>query len=173
MSTKIGPMARLPSTRTPSGSGITLAWVSSNPMPRSVIIVPSVVISGLMPSTTTMKPLSMPKATPLSRVTENAATGFQPSRVISNTPIELDRKAIEPSEMSRLPVITTIAMPQEMITTDAIVCSMATMLPNSRKCDVARLKKTKIAASTSTKPQSSSNRAKRDRGKFHSADPRR
>ena len=117
-----------------------------------MIIVPSVVISGLMPSTTTMKPLSMPKATPQSSVTENAATGFQPSRVISSTPIELDRKAIEPSEMSSLPVITTIAIPQEMITTGAIVCSMAIMLPNSRKCGVARLKKTKMAASTSTKP---------------------
>ena len=156
MSTKIGPMERLPSTRTDSGSGITLACVNSSPTPRSVIIVPSVVISGLMPSTTTMKPLSMPNAMPHSTVTENAATGFQPSRVISNTPIELDRKAIEPREMSRFPVITTIAMPQDMITTGAIVCSMAIMLPNSRKCGVARLKKTKIAASTSTKPQSSS-----------------
>ena len=134
--------------------------------------MPSVVISGLMPSTTTMKPLSMPKAMPHSTVTENAATGFQPSRVINSTPIELDRKAIDPREMSRFPVITTIAMPQDMITTGAIVCSMAIMLPNSRKCGVVRLKKTKMAASTSTKPQSSSSARSEAAENLHGAGPR-
>src|SRR6202044_2398283 len=76
----------------------------------------------------------------------------KPNRTTTSTPNVLERNATEPTEISSLPDKASKAMPEEMATTGAMVCSIAKILSTVAKCRAVREKNKPVKITTNQKP---------------------
>ena len=103
-------------------------------------------------NTVTMKPFIAPRADPQSSVRIRASAGSTPRCFMSSEPTEHDRKAMEPTEMSNRPEITTRASPDAITARGDIVCTMLSTFCTSKKCAVPSEKLMKASTRTTQNP---------------------
>ena len=106
----------------------------------------------------------MPRTAAEPRQTAKPNQIGKPIRTTTSTPNVVDRNATEPTEMSNLPDRASKAMPEEIATTGAMVCSMAKILSIVAKWRAAREKNNPVKIRTNQKPKREINVAKSRRG---------